>query len=84
VVGVGTTVGVGTLVGVGTMVGSRVGIGVGSGVFKELRSDGEEVSESFTSSFTVRAKGLKSVASADAVNALRSTLVSSTSHPALP
>ena len=94
-VGVGTAVAVGTglvgvgvdtLVGVGTLVGSRVGIGVavkvGSAVFKEPRAppNGDVVS----SFFTVSAKGLKSVASADAVSAPRSTLVSNTSHPALP
>ena len=83
-------VGVGTLVGVGTMVGSAVGIGasvgVGSGVFKEPRMlpNGDDVPGSSTCSFTVSAKGLRSVASADAVSALKSTVVSSTSHPALP
>jgi len=91
-VGVGMTVGVGvgTLVGVGATVGSSVGmgvsVGVGSGVFKEPRAlpNGDAVSTSSTSSFTVSAKGLKSIASADAVSALRATVVSSASHPALP
>jgi len=89
---VGIVVGVGTLVGVGVMVGSRVGVGIGisvgigSGVFIEPRAlpNGDAVTGSFTSSFTVSAKGLKSVASADAVSALRSTVVSSTSHPVPP
>ena len=90
IVGVGTLVGVGTTVGVGAMVGSAVGmgvsVGVGSGVFKEpsILPNGDEISDSSTSSLTVSAKGLKSVASADAVRALRSTVVSSSSQPVPP
>ncbi|GIS95110.1 MAG: hypothetical protein CM1200mP22_23470 [Dehalococcoidia bacterium] len=62
------------------MVGSAVGMGsrwalVGGVQRAKHTAERDEISDSSTSSLTVSAKGLKSVASADAVRALRSTVV---------
>ena len=85
-VGTGLGVGVGTLVGIGTAfavgtglgVGVGVGIGVGAGIAVGALPTLPEKTGTLSSSLMVRANGLKSITSAEAMRVLRSTLVSST------